>query len=201
MNRFTKRLPQGFFALLAVAAMSFAPWQAHASLIGDTIEGTLHLNGFPQNYFDTTTPLGVAPVNAVVTDPGVEFTSFQPGTVFNISADFDSDELWLTFQNPLAGSFTSLPMNFWFEDLDWVPNPGIIVGLVNTGGLAPSSLNHTADDIHISFDPLLLTAGQTVMSHFEIITIHVPEPSTYLMLGTMAGFAILVAHRRKKVRA
>ena len=122
---------------------------ASASLIDDDIRGLLGgVNSVP----------GVAVVNlfnnlnAVVSDPGVEFTGGFVNA--NVSADFDANSVLISFDYQEINPHGFFGFGTAFDNLDWVGVSGRIVGLIpdpnNT--LAISNFSFGDHSVDIEFE-------------------------------------------------
>jgi hypothetical protein len=198
-------------ALAALCAFVLTPFAAQATLIGDTIQGEINFLGFPGiNFFDPANgqvppppdSSGIQP-SAVVIDPDPTFPEFAytdgtcGGCRVNIHADVDAStveirEFLINNSNP---AINILGWDVWLEDLDWIDNPGEIVGVdITSSDFTGLTTSFTADSVHISYpggqdiDPNSLTDPRTeLVTLLTLQTVHIPEPAS----GMLVGFGLL----------
>ena len=97
------------------------------------------------------------------------------------------------------GDFSSIGSDIqWsFSDLDWIPGPGVITNIVQTGGPTAVSIGFTADSIDI-VTPDFGQPPQAYTYTFDIITNHggvIPEPTSLMIFGSIAGIGLMVRRR------
>jgi len=211
-----------FWKTIAVAAvagmLSLGTTAVHADIEGDEIFGNLHSGTGLENLFDGD--------SAVVGD-GVEFWGSLPTYTdpIDVHADFmggPEPMLWIEFDVPdsWGGPYVTTPfVTFWFKDIEWVGIEGRILDVVLKEGEGSSDLEDAFDratglffddtEIHIRLtngylfneDVLSLSPGSHFI-HFDIIPFHVPEPATYLLLGSTLMVAMAARRlKRKRVEA
>lgn len=170
--------------------------QASASLIGDTVEGSLTFSGGATNYFEAGN--GGSGASAVVADPGGPEFSFFGGTITE-SLDVGAESLTFT-QFGTDGGGTLNSWDVWVTDLDWLnPGPGQIVDVIYGSNYGNSVVvQFTADSVHISYaGGDVIERGQEYLVGVELVTSHgvIPEPATMTLMGL--GLAGLALRRRK----
>ena len=182
---FTETLFKGMLGAvlgLMLVLTSLAPGQA--TLIGDTV--TCSTSGLGLGNFQCN------PTNAVVTDPGSEFTlvfnDFLDSLDINIGAETIRIDVLATIIN-LSRELNPLSLS----DLDWVNGPpSSIVGFsFNTTipGLNSERLSFTVDSFHINLERLDFREGEFLEINLDVAPI--PEPSTVLLFGSgLAGLAV-----------
>lgn len=177
-----------------------------ATLIGDTVNASLMFPPDPFQYFGPK-PLGAGltdPAEAVV-GPGVEFitntSGFSPSAFVRIEGDIGASSVRIDYVEVLGP--TSFPAHtFVFSNLDWVGMPGTITGFFQTGGtLVPDSTSFTANSVTINMPAIFNVANDFMV--FEITAEHVPvpEPSTYLLIGSLCAVAICIGAWKRKQKA
>ncbi|MGB3508033.1 MAG: hypothetical protein WBA93_02060 [Microcoleaceae cyanobacterium] len=190
------------FTGITVIFMASSSQPALASLIGDTVLGELNFGGGSINFFDPAfgfVPGGAGPQPFATVNDGVEFQFAD--FVSSINADLTADTLWV---EQLGNSGTGVgSWNMSFEDLNWVDNPGRIVGLEllsepDSNPFPGLSFSFTDDSINLSFSGGSLTNGG-FSSHIQILTEHesesIPEPSFVLGLLTIGGLKLLMKRK------
>lgn len=201
MKNLFNQIKKNVSALVIITSLSaaLAPVAGHADLLGTTADGLLNLDGSSLNYFDLSAVPGSAPVSALVVDPNVEYTGNQPslqtttGITAHISADIGAHEILLTWIN------SGLHVNFLPDHVfvfDLFPPGQQISGVLNDFGLPPSGIFFTGNEVSINYGAFVLGQGQSALAHYTLSFINVPEPETYLLLGSMAIIALFAARRR-----
>jgi len=186
--------------IIAAGLCGFASGQA--GLLGTVAKGTLNVSPSITNYFDISALPGSAPVSATVVDPGVEYTGNQPslqtdlGVTTHISADIGDSQILLTWINSGLHNVVIPDHLFTFE---LFPVGQKIASVTNIFGLTPDFLSFGPNSISIGYDAFAFGQGQSALSLYNIGFVNVPEPSTYMLLGSMAMLALL-AIRRREVR-
>jgi hypothetical protein len=171
------------FSVLASAAfLAFGAVGAHASLVGDTLEGSYYFPDTNTFYEDMGT--------SVITASGTQFTS-EPLVVTvtgdTITANFTRADFW----RPAAFNgfvLENLSKSFGTISLSSMTN---MVGFTTANFVASGSL------LTVNWQGLTFTPSTQVI--FNVATLAaVPEPETYAML--LAGFGLVgaVARRRSK---
>ena len=204
LNQYFKKV--GMPIITAVALLSFLPSAAQGSLIGDDVDGSVKIYGYSNNTFDPGN--GSLPITETVVNPGAEFSgifSVYGIDLISVQADFMAESLTISIKNLYNYSFSNIDFDFLFEDLDWAGPPGRIVGIsadVNNDFFA-DSLFFGDDFIGIGLENQYLKKRKTLTATFyldvEQDTVPIPEPGTYLLLGSMVGLALFA--QRRRVRA
>lgn len=177
---------------LAVLATAFvaANSPVFASLIGDTITGCTN------SVFG-----GAVTTNPAVCDPqaagfsgmavvGAGFEFVVAGGVGDRAVDFTGDTVTLIYGPGQGSASADL---FVFTNLDWIPNPGSIVGLKL---LTTNNLNVTTAFTANSIG-LLVNAPQAGAEAvtFQLLVTHVPEPASFALVG-LGILAVGIARRK-----
>jgi len=188
-------LTAGVFAMVAIV-----PTSGYAGLLGTNATGTLNISPSPVNYFDSSAVPGIAPVNALVVSPLVEYPGNQPalqtnlGVTAHISADIADHEILLTWINSSIIQ-TAIPGEVFTFGL--TPAGGqVISSVVFDLGFAPTTLSFTGNSVTIGYNAFNLGGANSAFAHFTLAFATVPEPSTYLLLGTMAVIALFAVRRK-----
>jgi hypothetical protein len=173
---------------------------AEAALLGDEIgcEFTVIISSGPTpNLFSSST---------AIVGAGPECTNGL-NSLFTVEADFFEEDamsfLEIILTNVSSRSFGFREKNFSFTDLDWVGQPGAIVGLTVVENTHPTldSFSFTSDSINVSFLDIISTIdpGEMLTTRFKIEADHiddVPEPLT--ILGTVTALGVGAAMKRKR---
>jgi len=195
-----KRLTQ-----LLLAATALIAGTAHATLIGDTVNGNyVHLDPFTTNapgggtWFGNGFNSSFGSGDTATVGSGAEFT-FDTGT-FSIEADLGAESLTIDYAwdaipggGPLGGGLTAIVSTHFltFDDLDWVGTPGSIIGVTAVGGIsAPiANITHSANSIGIEIAEFTYSAAGGFHFEFDIEVEH-DQPATVPEPGTLALFSL-----------
>ena len=122
------------FLFTAVLGLLFVPTTASASLIGDS--ATVEV-------FTGVSSLG--PQTETVVSPGLPEFSYFTGPDNSLTVDIESSTIQIDFFDEFTSIFVlgtgENPITIEITDLDWVGQPGIIVGASIVGG--PSAFGET----------------------------------------------------------
>lgn len=187
----------------AAAIVSMIPSSGYGGLLGSVAGGTVNVGLSPANYFDLSAIPGAAPVPALVVDPGVEYTGNQPalqkdfpGVTAHISADIGDHQILVSWINSGLNP-TLIPGSLFTFDL--FPPGQKIAGVSFVFGL-PGVIGFTDHQITLTYDPIALGAASSTFGRYDISFVNVPEPGTYLLLGSMALVALFALRRREEAR-
>ncbi|MGB3641917.1 MAG: PEP-CTERM sorting domain-containing protein [Rivularia sp. (in: cyanobacteria)] len=173
-------------ALIPVATVLFSG-SAQAALIGDTVNGQLSITGGPT----------ILNQNAVVTDPGVEFTVVGNQNA-SISLDVKDDAFDIIY-NLTTISQIGFPSTWTLSDLDFdfAGTPGRITGVTLASGNSNrvNNISFTNDSISVDF-PDIVNPPQVQTFSFDIDAEPVPEPITLLGTGAALGFGVLLKKKK-----
>lgn len=175
------------FLLLSVLAATLGTSSWAASLIGSTVTGSFTVNGSSTNLF--------APNTTVVVSPSAEF-GYVDGAGNRFIANFEASNLEITEQFLVPEVYTS--QQFVFMDSAFAglaltpgsnnfPNPAFISSLVGT------TLTITV--------PAEAVAAQTYQAEFGLAPAAAPEPSSYVLFGSLLLGMTPVMRRKLKSRA
>lgn len=189
------------FAIAAAIGLALAPTAGYGGILGTVAGGTLNVGASTTNFFDLSAVPGTAPIPALVVDPGVEYTGNQPalqtefpGVTMHISADLNNSQILLTWINSGIGASAITTSTFTF---DLFPVGQQVAGISFVFGSPPGSTSFGIDQVTINYGAFVLGGGASTFALYNLAFVGVPEPSTYLLLGSMAVLA-MVAVRRKK---
>ncbi len=187
-------------ALIGAAMGLVLIGRAEASLIGDEVDLRMTI-GFPAGFIDETGSTTVAADNSdafALTSPFVSF-----------SVDPFSDGVSITFDEFVIGSGTEISFSdgneISFSNLDWLPDPGEVIGVNVVENLTAFSAitSFTADSATVNFlGANTWGLGQTLTINLD--TRHsvsaIPEPATIGLFGVgLAGLGVLSRRRRKQI--
>ena len=169
--------------LASAALLAFSAVGAHASLVGDTVEGSYY-------YPDTSTffeDMGTSVISA----SGTQFTSdplVLTVTGDTITANFANAGFW--FAADFNGfELANLSKNFGAITLNSMSN---MVGFTNANFSASGNL------LTVNWQGLSFTQSTQVIFNVAALA-PVPEPETYAML--LAGMGVIGAVARRKAKA
>jgi len=197
-----KTVSKGVAALAVTAAFILVPGQLRADLEGDTVLGTLNSGPTNINFFDMN--LGTNPVPAVVIVPRPAY--FSTGLGVDVVGGIGSDVIQLTMTNNNPFPVVVPNLDFLFEDLEWTNQPGFVQDVsfvLQNNSLVPDTIQWShigsVSEIFIGFNgPINFNAGQEYRARFEILAVHVPEPQTYLLMGSLLGVALFATRRKRQ---
>ena len=204
MKGFSTLLTKSIVTFVAAAAfVSMIPSSGYGGLLGSVAGGTLNVGLTPANYFDLSAIPGAAPVPAVVVDPGVEFTGNQgalqtdfPGVTAHVSADIGDHQILVSWINSGLNP-TVIPGSLFTFDL--FPPGQKIAGVSLVLGL-PGIIGFTDHQVTLAYAPIPLGPASSTFGLYDISFVNVPEPGTYLLLGSMALVALFALRRREEAR-
>jgi hypothetical protein len=178
---------------VAAAGLLYLP-ASHATLIGDNIDLVLGFN-----------PPNLNPVfinqNVVVTDPGVEGDTGLFSVNRQMLVDVSGSRVEITEDdtNTTCTSCFSATWQVQLDDLDWVNQLGSIIDVIpdaqNPVGI--DFANFGPSDIVIQGGGYSVSTGNFYTWGFDIVTTHVPEPTTLALTGI--GLAGLGFSGRKQL--
>ena len=190
--------------LLAVISMSwvYSAGSASASLITDDVFAKFSFsNG--QVFFNTTKTVG----------PGIEFTDFDGGAArfdLDVEDNFALFRITNIFDGGLGIGGTQL---LEISDLDWVNNPGEVIGVTITQTvLGPFPSNNPSfvgsfglDSVTVDFQGPVMgfsAPGEIKEWRINILTRHaspIPEPTSLTLLAIGAVSLVGYGWRRKRI--
>jgi len=191
---------------MVLLSILFVPLAAGATLIGDSVDGSM---ASPSGQNVTTQFASPAVVGVGTEFTGVITDAFSQ--VWDIAVDIDASSFTVAFSERTRGgdgaiaSFPDPVLDITLSDLDWIGMPGTIIQVTNSAyscvsagfscdfdaGPRIAALGFTADSIDVEFSHLRDGDSYT----FDIV---VPEPSTFAMVSF--GLAGIAALRRRSVR-
>ena len=173
-------------ALIPVVTVMFSG-SAQAALIGDTVNGQFSVPGFG-TFLNQ---------NAVVTDPGVEF-SFSAGQGSLLSLDVKNDSFDIIY-NLGSSAGVGAPTTWTLSDLDFdfAGTAGFITDVTQVSGNSSlvNNISFTDDSISVAFANIT-NPPQSQTFSFDIEAEPVPEPITLLGTGAALGFGILMKKKK-----
>jgi len=191
---------KSFSTLIIAAGLCAAPSLSHAGLLGTVADGTLNVGLSPTNYFDLSAVPGSAPVSQTVVDPGVEFPGNQTalqveqGITATISADLNNNAILLTWINS-GFSSTFIPASVFTFDL--FPAGGqVVANAVFTLGMN-GLVSFGPNQVEIGYGGFVLGGASSTYALYSLSFVNVPEPETYLLLGSMAVIALFAVRRKE----
>ena len=196
-----------FFVIAAgLCAMTMAPSAGYGGLLGTNANGTVRFDPNHSNFFDPAAvpgnPAIQRPVNGGVEFNGNSLAIFtQTGLNLAVTADIGDNTIQLTATNT-GGTPDVITGNTVYR-FGLFPQVGLvrqkIAGIIFDGGNAPPSGSLIFGDrfVQMTYLPGVMAPGQVATAHFTLSFVNVPEPTTYVLLGTMALIASLAAWRKK----
>ncbi len=202
-------------ALLFAVLLSLAPVTAGATLIGDSIDGSIEFSGFAGiTFFDPANgqvppppaSSGIQP-SAIVTDPVLTFPEFvySDGAcefcVVNIHLDVDANSIILRefLIDPAKPASNLLGWDVWITNVDF---GGVPVGDVTSSDFIGLTASFTTDSVHLSYaggddiDPLSMSDPRTErVVVLDFIVLPIPEPSTATLV--VGGLLFLAGRARR----
>ena len=172
--------------LVAAIGLMVVIAPAQATLIGDSVQGKLEVNGLGT----------LLDVMAFVADPGIEF-SITGNQNASLSLDVKSDSFDIIYDLSTLSDI-GFATTWTLFDLDWA-TPGIITGVTLTSGISSLISNTSFTDDSITVDILNFNnTNQLEIWSFDIQTKHtnVPAPMSLALFGL--GLAGISFSRRKK---
>jgi len=188
--------------ILSIVSSFILAANAHASLIGDTIEINWQNPSIGQ-FFSTDSVVVGAGAEVTCPDGGINLCDGfgQSAVSFDISASSISIE----FIDVFFSEFGQDSYNgFIFDDLDWVGMIGEIVDVelvTNVQGLDLADVGFGSNFVSVDFGSNSGTVGSFTNGSFvtlNLITRHiVPEPSMLGLMGlSLIGMAALIRRKR-----
>jgi hypothetical protein len=177
---------------------------SYASLIGDTVNARLTFSPDPNQYFFPK-PIGAGFTDSAeaVIGAGDDFftnlAGLTPSGLVQITADFGASTLRIDYT--IVNAATSFPSHdMVFSDLDWVGTPGIITGFAwtSTNLSAPPTTSFTADSLTINMGALGVDIDKFITFDIETAHVPVPEPETYLLMGSFSFLLLYLSKHKKK---
>jgi hypothetical protein len=115
------------------------------------------------------------------------------------SIDIGGSSILFNLGTILSASFATDTFNgYIFSDLDWIGQPGAIVGVgltTDIDGLDASRVSFGSDFVAVNFSALQLDGNDTFFE-LALEASHVPEPATLGLLGL--GIVVIGAIRKKR---
>lgn len=161
---------------------------ALASLIGDTVTAcaTFVSDGCPPPMFSSGFQ-----ESAVVGDN----QEFNNGT-FGI--DVQDSMFVLSLVSASSEPFIFNPTLWILSDLDWVDQPGMIIGVESTEGVpSETDIQFTADSVTVTLPEITLPGSVLQEYKFNLQTKHTPEPVSSIGIFTLGILGLGVSLNRK----
>ena len=201
-------------AAIALPQIFLLPSPVSATLLEDTITGELCFGvGLFGNCVTNEFVVNAAPGSsgiqpqAVVSETDASFVEFMSvgidSSFFNV--DVDSGSVSITQNLGTSGApFNSLGWLVILSDLDWLPDPGQLLGLQNVVSTFPIGagidFQASPDVLRISADVGSFQADVNELTlSFDLETAHTPVPEPVTLALFSSGLAGLAFLRRRRI--